>query len=111
MKGAVTVCRVSGLHRDGDKLGAILVAGLEEKLAVVRGRAGGVWREHLGGIEHDAVGTAAKTVQRLHDHDRVAQVNAVGDILHIGEARPIDAGSVKVGGFAWFPPYSAGGVW
>lgn len=77
----------------------------------MRGRATGVWFEHPGGVEHDAVGTATKTVQRLHDHDRVAQVVAVGDILNIGEASPVDAGSVMICGSVWFPPHGAGGVW
>jgi hypothetical protein len=31
--------------------------------------------------------------------------------LPVGEARPFDAGGVKVGGSTWLPLYGAGGVW
>lgn len=69
------------------QLDSVLVTGLAEQPAV--GGAGIVDSE-LGGIHHEAIGLAAQAVEDLKEHDRVAEIGRVGDILDVGEAGPVD---------------------
>ena len=61
--------------------------------------------EHGRWIEHDPVGAASEAMQRLKEHDRVAEVLLVGDVLNVSKLRPFDGWVVQVDlGRSQFPP-------
>lgn len=84
---------MSRLNGNGDEFGIVLIACFEKETGIARRIV--LRLKHRGRIHYYAVGTAAKPMQRLKEHDRVAEVCAVSDILSIGEARPVYFGYRK----------------
>lgn len=70
-----------------------------EELAVAIAAVGDVGVPFLR-VEEDPVGLAAQPVQRLEDHDGVAEVGTVGRVLGVGVAGPVDV-FVDEGGSVW----------
>lgn len=78
----------------------VLIARHDEKLRVAIGRRGDL-EVPFGWVEEDTVGTGAQPVQCFEDHDRIAEMGAIGGILRVGKAMPIH--SVVVWAVSSFP--------
>ena len=76
-------------YRNGDQFDVVPIPRFHEKLRVAIAAVGDVGVPFLG-VEEDPVGFAAESSQRLEHHDRVAEVGAVGRVLGVGVAGPVD---------------------
>ena len=75
------------LHGDGHQVYSVVVPGLGQEAAVVVAVGIGL---HAGRIHQETAGLAPEAVERLEDHQRVAEVGRVGGVLRVGEAGPVD---------------------
>ena len=75
------------LHGDGHQVHSIVVPGLSEEVAVVVAIGVGL---RAGWVHQETAGLAPEAMERLEDHQRVAEVGRVGGVLRVGETGPVD---------------------
>jgi hypothetical protein len=90
-RSQLTITSCSPLDSDGLQLDVVFISCLHEQPRLIGGSYGRLGVHHGLWVHHDPVGLAAQAVQRLEDHDRVAQVGQVRDVLRVRKARPVDS--------------------
>ncbi len=75
-------------HLYGDELYVVEVSSLEQQLRLFL--VVGLIIVHRVRVQHEAVSPASQMVKNLKEHNRVAQVVDIRDILSVREAGPVN---------------------